>query len=158
MLLRRRNFLAGALGLPFICPGRAHAQTAAGPPEIGFVYEGIAPAGAVRAKAFQEGLKSKGYEDGRNVVTVVRNAELNPERFEPLVRELLQRDVKILFAAGHAIIRIAQDATKSTPIVALDLESDPVKDGLIQSIVRPGGNRTGMFSIFRTLPGNASSS
>jgi hypothetical protein len=99
MLLRRRNFLAGALGLPFICPGRAHAQTAAGPPEIGFVYEGIAPAGAVRAKAFQEGLKSKGYEDGRNVVTVVRNAELNPERFEPLVRELLQRDVKILFGA-----------------------------------------------------------
>jgi hypothetical protein len=65
MLLRRRNFLAGALGLPFICPGRAHAQTAAKPPEIGFVYEGIARAGAVRAKAFQEGLTSKGYEDGR---------------------------------------------------------------------------------------------
>jgi putative ABC transport system substrate-binding protein len=148
MLVRRRNFLSGALDLPFVRLGRAEAQTATKPLEIGFAYEGIAPAGAVRARALQEGLRSKEYEEGRNVVTVIRNAESNPDQFEPIVLELLQRDVKVLFVAGHPIIRLAQHATRSTPIVALDLESDPVKDGLVQSIARPGGNLTGMFFDF----------
>jgi putative ABC transport system substrate-binding protein len=148
MLVRRRNFLGGALGLPFIGLGGARAQTPPKPVEIGFVYEGVAPAGAVRAKAFQEGLKSKGYEEGRNIVTVVRNAESKPDQFEPLVREVLQRDVKVLFAIGPAVVRLAHTATRSTPIVALDLESDPIRDGLVENIARPGGNLTGMFFDF----------
>jgi putative ABC transport system substrate-binding protein len=148
MLLGRRNFLTGALGLPFVRLERAEAQTGPKPVEIGFVYEGIAPAGAVRAKAFQEGLRSKGYDEGRNVITLVRNAESKPDQFEPLVREVLQRDVKVLFAIGPAVVRLAHAATRSTAIVALDLESDPIKDGLVQSIARPGGNLTGMFFDF----------
>jgi putative ABC transport system substrate-binding protein len=148
MLLRRRNFLTGALGLPFVRLGHAQAQTAPKPLEIGFVYEGIAPAGAVRAKAFQEGLKSKSYDEGRNIVTVIRNAESRPDQFEPLVRELVQRDVKVLFAIGPGVVRLAHAATRSIPIVALDLESDPIRDGLVQNIARPGGNLTGMFFDF----------
>jgi putative tryptophan/tyrosine transport system substrate-binding protein len=148
ILVRRRNFLTGALALPLIGLERATGQTAAKPLEIGFAYEGITPAGAVRAKAFQEGLRSKGYDEGRNIVTVIRNAESKQGQFEPIVRELVQREVRVLLAIGPAMVRLAHAATKSTPIVALDLESDPIKDGLVQNISRPGGNLTGMFFDF----------
>ena len=148
MRVRRRHFLAGAFGLPFIGTGRAQGQNPLKPLEIGFVYEGITPAGAVRAKAFQEGLRSKGYDEGRNIVTLIRNAESRPEQFEPLVRELVQRDVKVLVAIGPAMVRLANAATRTIPIVALDLESDPVKDRLVQNIARPGANLTGMFFDF----------
>jgi putative ABC transport system substrate-binding protein len=148
MLVRRRNFLAGALGLPFVRLSLAHAQSTAKPIEIGFVYEGIGAASIPRAKAFQEGLRSKGYEEGRNITTVIRNGESHPDQFEPLVRELVQRDVKALFAVGPAMTRLAKAATPTIPIVALDLESDPIKAGLVQSITRPGGNLTGMFFDF----------
>jgi ABC-type uncharacterized transport system substrate-binding protein len=117
--------------------GRAGAQTAAKPVEIGFVYEGVAAASIPRANAFLEGLRSKGYEEGRNVALVIRNGESQPDRFEPLVRELVQRDVKLLFAVGPAVTRLAKAATPTIPIVALDLESDPIHSGLVQSITRP---------------------
>jgi len=60
----------------------------------------------------------------------------------------VQRGVKVLFVAGHSIVRMAKAATTTIPIVALDLEADPVKDALVQSIARPGGNLTGMFFDF----------
>lgn len=152
MLLRRRNFLTGALSLPLGAPllglGHAMAQTAAKPVEIGFVYEGIGAASIPRANAFLEGLRSKGYEEGRNIALVIRNGKSEPDRFEPLVRELVQRDVKLLFAVGPAVTRLAKAATPTIPIVALDLESDPIQSGLVQSITRPGGNLTGMFFDF----------
>jgi len=75
MLLRRRNFLAATLGLPLLCRGRALAETLSKPVEIGFAYEGIAPAGAVRAKALQEGLLSRGFEEGRDFTIVMKTAE-----------------------------------------------------------------------------------
>jgi putative ABC transport system substrate-binding protein len=148
MLLRRRNFLAVTLGLPLLCRGRALAQTTSKPVEIGFAYEGIAPSGAVRAKALQEGLHSRGFEEGRDFTIVVKTAESRQDQFEPIVHELVQRDVKVLFVAGHSIVRMAKKATSTIPIVALDLEADPVKDGLVQSVARPGGNLTGMFFDF----------
>lgn len=147
MLLRRRNFLAVTLGLPLLCRGRALAQTSSKPVEIGFAYEGIAPSGAVRAKALREGLHSRGFEEGRDFTIVVKTAESRQDQFEPIVHQLVQRDVKVLFVAGHSIVRMAKDAT-TIPIVALDLEADPVKDGLVQSVARPGGNLTGMFFDF----------
>lgn len=148
MLLRRRNFLAVTLGLPLLCRGRALAQTSSKPVEIGFAYEGIAPSGAVRAKALREGLHSRGFEEGRDFTIVVKTAESRQDQFEPIVHQLVQRDVKVLFVAGHSIVRMAKDATTTIPIVALDLEADPVKDGLVQSVARPGGNLTGMFFDF----------
>ena len=148
MLLRRRNFLAVTLGLPLLCRGRALAQTTSKPVEIGFAYEGIAPSGAVRAKALLEGLHSRGFEEGRDFTIVVKTAESRQDQFEPIVHELVQRDVKVLFVAGHSIVRMAKKATSTIPIVALDLEADPVKDGLVQSVARPGGNLTGMFFDF----------
>ena len=113
MLLRRRNFLALALGLPLLCRQRALAETSSKPVEIGFAYEGIGPAGAVRAKALREGLHSRGFEEGRDFTIVMKTAESRQDQFEPIIRELVQRDVKVLFVAGHSIVRMAKAAPRS---------------------------------------------
>jgi putative ABC transport system substrate-binding protein len=61
---------------------------------------------------------------------------------------LVKRNVRVLFAAGPVAVRYMRAATTTIPIVALDLESDPVNSGLVQSIARPGGNLTGLFFDF----------
>lgn len=137
-----------ALGGAAAWPSTAYAQAAAKSPEIGFLYAGNSAAGVPRIAAFLEGLASKGYFDGRNITLVARNAESKSDRFEPLTGELVARNVRVLFASGPAVVRYARAATKTIPIVAMDLESDPVKDGLVASIAHPGGNLTGLFFDF----------
>ena len=66
--------------------------------------------------------------------------------------ELVQRKVDIIFASGPAAISAARDATSVAPIVAMDLETDPVEAGWVKSLARPGGNLTGLFL---NLPGLA---
>ena len=144
--MRRREFIT-LLGGVAAWPSIACAQ-AAKPPEIGFLYAGNSAAGVPRIAAFLEGLGSKGYVDGRNITLVARNAESKSDQFEPLANELVRRNVRVLFASGPAVVRYARAATKTIPIVAMDLESDPVKDGLVASIARPGGNLTGLFFDF----------
>lgn len=143
----RRQFIA-ALGGAVAWPSIAGAQSAAKLPEIGFLYEGNTAAGVPRRAAFLEGLASKGYVDGRNFTLVARNAESKSDQFEPLASELVGRNVRVLFASGPTVVRYARAATKTIPIVAMDLESDPVKNGLVASIAHPGGNLTGLFFDF----------
>jgi putative ABC transport system substrate-binding protein len=143
----RRQFMA-ALGGAAALPSAAYAQAGAKSPEIGFLYAGTSAAGVPRIAAFLEGLGSKGYIDGRNITLVARNAESKSDQFEPLARELVARNVRVLFASGPTVVRYAHAATKAIPIVAMDLESDPVKDGLVASISHPGGNLTGLFFDF----------
>ena len=145
--MNRRQFIA-ALGGVAGWPKAAWTQVTAKNPEIGFLYAGNSAAGVPRIAAFQEGLRSKGYLDGRNITLVARSAESKIDRFEPLVAELVARNVRVLFVSGPAVVRLARAATTTIPIVAMDLESDPVKDGLVASISRPGGNLTGLFFDF----------
>lgn len=143
----RRLFLA-ALASTAAGASAAGAQTPARLPEIGLLYPGSQAAVVPRVAAFLEGLKAKGYVDGRNIALVVRVADAKPDQFGPIARELVGRGVRVLFAVGPAMIREAHAATKTIPIVAMDLETDPVKDGLVASIARPGGNVTGLFFDF----------
>ena len=145
--MERRHFLA-TLGAVAAIPTAAGAQTAPRPPEVGFLYPGTTAASVPRIAAFLEGLKSKGYVDGRNIALVALNGESRGDRFEPLAREMVARNVRVLFAVGPVMIRHAYAATKTIPIVAMDLETDPVKDGLVASLARPGGNVTGLFFDF----------
>jgi ABC-type uncharacterized transport system substrate-binding protein len=146
-IMDRRQFIS-ALGGAAAWPSIARAQAPAKLPEIGFLYAGTSTAGVPRIAAFLEGLASKGYVEGRNFTLVVRNAESKSDRFEPLANELVARNVRVLFASGPAVVRYARAATRTIPIVAMDLESDPVKDGLVASLARPGGNLTGLFFDF----------
>jgi putative ABC transport system substrate-binding protein len=145
--MKRRELLTIIAAVCASWPASLQAQPAP-LPEVGFLYAGNSAAGVPRAAAFLEGLRSKGYVDGRNMTLVARNAESKSDRFESLAKELVGRNVRVLFASGPAVVRYAHAASDTIPIVAMDLESDPVKDRLVASIAHPGGNLTGLFFDF----------
>jgi putative ABC transport system substrate-binding protein len=78
----------------------------------------------------------------------LRVADGDPSRFTPLVTEVIASKVDVFFAIGPAMVRAARSATQTIPIVANDLESDPVDAGWAASLSHPGGNITGVFMAF----------
>ena len=104
-------------------------------------------------EAFREGLDELGYREGANIVFEHAYAKSRPERFADLAADLVRRRVEVIFARGpHAVIA-AKQATRTIPIVGIDLESDPVAAGLVASIAKPAGNITGMFLDLAELSG-----
>jgi putative tryptophan/tyrosine transport system substrate-binding protein len=101
----------------------------------------------------RRGLRDLGYVDGQTIVIEVRLAGGKSEAFAGLAADLVQRKVDVLFASGPAAVRAARHATTTIPIVALDLESDPVQAGFAGSLARPGGNITGLFLDQSSLTG-----
>ena len=95
--------------------------------------------------AFLQGLRETGYVEGREIAFEHRSAHDQPDLFPKLALELASLKVDLIFARGTWALSAARDATHTIPIVAIDLEIDPVKAGLVASIARPGGNITGFF-------------
>ena len=75
-------------------------------------------------------------------------AESQAPRIAPLAAEIIASDVDVTFAIGPAVVRAFRAATQTVPIVANDLESDPVDSGIAKSLAHPGGNVTGVFFAF----------
>jgi putative ABC transport system substrate-binding protein len=121
--------------------------------EVGFFYPGTVEASKVRIAAFVKGLQEKGYVAGQNVAIVTRITELHPERLAPLAVELVRRKVDVILGIGSPAVQAAHAATTVIPIVALDLESDPVSRGFVASLSRPSGNITGLFFDFPEFSG-----
>ena len=98
-------------------------------------------------EAFLQGLREVGYIEGQNVAFEPRSAGGRPERFAELAADLVRRKVDVIFARGPDAVRAGKSATQldGIPVVAIDLESDPVASRLVASLARPGGNVTGMF-------------
>ena len=95
----------------------------------------------------RQGLGDDGYIEGRNLVILSRSAEGQLDRLPALAGELIGRQVAVIFAAGGPLpTRAAKAATASTPIV-FAYGGDPVADGLVPSLSRPGGNVTGATFI-----------
>ncbi|HKU05373.1 MAG TPA: ABC transporter substrate-binding protein [Bradyrhizobium sp.] len=92
-----------------------------------------------------------GYVDGETVFA--RSGEGDPERLPGLVQDLIDRGVGVLIVVGADAVRAAVKVTRTIPIVAIDMETDPVKAGLINSYARPGGNVTGLFLDMPVLAG-----
>jgi putative ABC transport system substrate-binding protein len=103
----------------------------------------------IPVEAFNRGLSERGYVDGRNVTIEYRWARGEYERLPALAAELVQRKVDVLAAMGPPTIGPAKAATTIIPIV-FTTNSDPVADGLVQSMNRPGGNLTGI-DLFTSL-------
>ena len=95
--------------------------------------------------AFLQGLRETGYVEGRDIAFEHRSAHDQPELFPKLALELATLSVDVIFARGTWALSAAKNATRTIPIVGIDLEIDPVEAGLVTSIARPGGNITGMF-------------
>src|SRR5262249_14540549 len=84
---------------------------------------------------------------------LLRSVEGDPQRLPGLVAELIKLEVGVLVAVGPETVRAASQATTSTPIVVIDLETDPVRSGLAASFGRPAGNVTGLFMDQPSLVG-----
>lgn len=106
-------------------------------------------------EGFLQGLREVGYIEGQNVAFEPRSAGGRPERFAELAADLVHLKVDVIFARGPDAVRAAKSATQfsTTPVVAIDLESDPVASRLVASLARPGGNVTGMFLDLAELSG-----
>ena len=143
-MIKRRTFVTGlgsaAAGFP------AAAQPAM--PEVGFLHPGKSAVMAPRLAAVIEGLRNRGFVEGRTVSVVTRFADLDPEKTRTYAMELVERKVAAVLAVGPQAVRAMRSTTTVMPIVALDLESDPVKSGFIERLSHPGGNVTGMFFDF----------
>ena len=101
----------------------------------------------------QQGLRELGYVEGQTIAIEARYAEGHAERLPELATELVRLPVEVLFAVGPEAVRAATQATGTVPIVAIDLETDPVASGLVASLARPGGNLTGLFLDMPELSG-----
>jgi putative ABC transport system substrate-binding protein len=145
--MRRRNFIA-LLGGAAAWPLMARAQQSA-MPVIGVLTE-VPDVGFPNAPFFLRGMAELGYVEGKNFATEYR---ANPESLPQAATDLVRRNVNAIFAVGPAAVAAASKATTSVPVVAIDLESDPVSKGYVQSIARPGGNITGMFLDIPELSG-----
>ena len=146
----RRTFIGAVAGGLFAGPSIADAQQSGKLPVVGVLFNNIAVSPSVRT--FTQFLGELGYVDGTNIIIENRSAAGKPGAMRGLAAELVQRNVDVIFATGPAAIRAARDASSVTPIVALDLETDPVEAGWVKSLARPGGNLTGLFL---NLPGLA---
>lgn len=102
---------------------------------------------------FLQGLRESGYVEGQNIAIEQRYAEGKPELFPDRAADLVRLKVDIIFARGPWAVSAAKAATRTIPIIGLDLESDPISDGFVKSLARPGGNITGMFLDLAELSG-----
>ena len=137
----------GLCGMPFA----SSAQPAAKVPHIGYLSAGAVATSTV--EVFRQRLRELGYVDGRDIVLAERWAEGRVERLPALAAELVRLQVQVIFAGGPAPLRAARQTTTTIPIVAIDLETDPVAMGFAASLARPGGNVTGVFLDLPELSG-----
>jgi len=128
----------------------AEAQQAAKIPRIGLLAGGHGFGSA--GDAFRQSLRELGWIDGRNIAIESRLAEASLDRLPNLAGELVQRRVAVIVADSDPAARAAKQATRAIPIVVVAV-GDPVREGLVSSLARPGGNITGLTSISEALSG-----
>lgn len=139
--MRRREFLGVLGGAAAAWPLSAGAQKPV-MPVIGFLRSASNTGATHLIAAFRQGLKETGFIEGENVSVEYRSAEGQIDRLPTVVAELLRRPVDVI--VGNQIAALAaKAATTSVPIIFAG-GSDPVQDGLVSSLNRPGGNLTGL--------------
>jgi ABC-type uncharacterized transport system substrate-binding protein len=161
--MRRREFITLLGGTAAAWPTAVRAQQSA-MPVIGFLRSAPLNSSTSFVAAFRQGLKETGFNEGQNVTVEFRFADNQIDRLPGLVNELARRPVNVIVANAPAALA-AKNANVAVPIVFVT-GSDPVKDGLVASLNRPGGNVTGVsfvsgalatkrFEILRQLTPNA---
>jgi putative ABC transport system substrate-binding protein len=144
MVMRRRAFIA-ALGGATAWPMMARGQQPVRVPRIGYLVTDSleAPETQVIHDAFRQSLRQLGYVEGQNIVIEYRETHGHTEQFGSLATELVHLNVDLIVAPNTPAARAARQATTTIPIVAAAL-ANPVEDGLVSSLARPGGNVTGL--------------
>ena len=130
----------------------AQAQQPAKIPRLGVLTGGSASSDSTRIQAFLQGLRELGWVEGQNIVIEYRHAEGKLDRFKKLAAELMTSRVDIIIAQAPAAVRAAKGASSTIPIVMAH-GGDPVAQGFVASLARPGGNVTGLSNFSAELSG-----
>jgi putative ABC transport system substrate-binding protein len=124
----------------------AQAQQARKIPQIGFLGATSFDAVKARVEAFQQGLREFGYVEGKSILVEYRWADGKFERLPDLAAELVRLKVDIIVTSGPIQTPFVKKATSSIPIV-MAFDNDPVGNGFVESLARPGGNITGLSTL-----------
>jgi putative ABC transport system substrate-binding protein len=119
---------------------------------IGYLAAGNPSAQKVYTAVLQQSLRDLGYIEGHNIATEYRFAEEQLERQAVLAADLVNRKVEVIVTGGATATRAAKKATNTIPIVMAQ-DPDPVRNGFVASLARPGGNITGLSSLIAELGG-----
>jgi len=120
---------------------------------VGYLSGGDTASNSARSAAIRLALGELGYIEGQNIAIEYRYAEGKRDRLPELAAELVRLKVDVIVTPTAGPIQAAKNATKTIPIVMMGLPADPVKEGFIEGLARPGGNVTGVTTISRELGG-----
>jgi putative tryptophan/tyrosine transport system substrate-binding protein len=151
--MTRRKFTGLLAGAALVRSMPTYSQPAQKVPIVGFLHPGFPDSGSPVFDALSHGLRDAGSVEGKNVKIEARWARGKTDALPQLTRELIQLHADVLVPTARASIEAARAATTELPIVANDLESDPVASGYVASLAHPGGNLTGLFLDAPTLCG-----
>jgi len=144
----RRQFITVLGGATLAWPLSVRAQSGGKVAQIGLLYPGVSAVTPTRIAALRDGLRVSNYADADRLDILVHASEGDPGKLPALAGDLVARKVDAIVAISPLAVRAAKSATTTIPIVANDLESDPVTMGFVESLAHPGGNITGVFSDF----------
>ena len=141
-----------ASGIFLVVVQLAEAQQPTKMPRVGYLGGASLSAIADRIEAFRQGLRELGYLEGKDIVIEYRSPEGKFDRLPDLAAELVRLKVDIIVTAGPTGTRAAKEATNTIPIV-MSQDGDPVGNGFVASLARPGGNITGLATLAPELSG-----
>ncbi len=151
--MNRRVFIAASVCV-FAAPVAARAQRAGKVYRVGVLRPAPDnPRFRTDFDGFRQALRESGYVDGANLTIEYRMKSASQEQMIALARELVRLTVDVILAIGPVSVTAAAALAPSIPVVAVDLETDPVATGLVASLARPGRNVTGLFLDFPELSG-----
>ena len=143
--MRRREFITFVAGAAAAWPLGTRAQQATKVPQIGVLSLGHgdkSDASLTTLDAFMPALRELGYTEGQNIAFERKFADGDANKLSRLAQELVDRRVDAIVAFATPAARAAKQATSAIPIIAIAM-ADPVEDGLVSTLARPGGNVTG---------------
>ena len=141
------SVMLSALCLP------AEAQQPKEVPRIGYLTaDSRSTREDVRAEAFRQGLREFGYVEGKNIIIDWRSADGKLDRLHAFATELVRLKVDVIVTGGPTATRPVKEATTTIPIV-MTQDSDPVGNGFVASLARPGGNITGLSNLAQEISG-----
>jgi putative tryptophan/tyrosine transport system substrate-binding protein len=142
-----------AIGVTFaLCAAVATAQQQPKIPRIGFLTNNSSTGLGAADEAFRQGLRALGYVEGKSLVTEYRYGEGKVGRLAEMAAELVRLKVDVIVTGGPTSTRTAKQATSTIPIVMAS-DPDPVANGFVSSLARPGGNITGLATLSPEISG-----
>jgi putative tryptophan/tyrosine transport system substrate-binding protein len=142
--MRRRDFLGSIVACGSAWPLSVSSQQPKGW-RVGFLHPGQSALVGNRVVAFRGGLGGASLREAANAEIIVRLANEQFDKLPDMALDLVQQNVQAICAVSPAAVGAARKVTRSIPIIAMDLESDPVANGWAASLAHPAGNVTGIF-------------